>query len=465
MTEAQAEDPQAAEYSPPLLMIHLSDIHFGQEEGGRKVVNDDARDQLINQVKLIAAERAVNKQPPLNSIVVTGDIAYSGKQDEYETAAAWLDKLADAAGMSELSVQLVPGNHDVDRDQMDYAGRLVIDEIRKKGQPALDEVLESEEAREILYRRFAAYQPFASGYGCSLATDGGRAGTKQYKLGPRQTVRVVGFNSAILCHDKDQKDPPTLLLGQKQHVIREEEGIEWIVLMHHPLDWLKDGGEARKFILNRARILMCGHEHKPACSVEEVEDNGKVLLLDAGATTPKVPTEEYTYTFNVIEIALAETGSDLDVKIESFVWDQGKTRFQKDAARYDGSHCLEQRLPCPNFVEGGRPAIGGKVKPVETAEEAANALAGEAIEPLTVSAEPDEAAKYARLRRSFFQQLPLTSRLDVLVALKVIPPNLIQYPTTNIMVMALENMRKEGRLDDLERAMGDRLRADKGESP
>jgi hypothetical protein len=80
-----------------------------------------------------------------------------------------------------------------------------------------------------------------------------------------------------------------------------------------------------------------------------------------------------------------------------------------------------------------------------------------------VSVEPEEATKYARLRRSFFQQLPLTSRLDVLVALKVIPPNLLHYPTTNMMVMALENMRKEGRLNELEKAMSERMRADKGE--
>jgi hypothetical protein len=57
--------------------LHLSDIHFGQENGGTLVKHESVRDAAISDVKVLAEKRG-----PASRVLVTGDVSYSGKHDE-----------------------------------------------------------------------------------------------------------------------------------------------------------------------------------------------------------------------------------------------------------------------------------------------------------------------------------------------------------------------------------------------
>lgn len=116
--------------------IHLSDIHFGQETGGALVTHNDAKERLIDDV-----EAWVQRYGPVDGVFVTGDIAYSGKQEEYRAAGAWLDWVAAAGGCSKTAVQVVPGNHDIDRDQISHLGKMLLDAVIQQGEVELDKFL------------------------------------------------------------------------------------------------------------------------------------------------------------------------------------------------------------------------------------------------------------------------------------------------------------------------------------
>jgi len=53
-----------------------------------------------------------------SGILATEDIAYAGKRHEYDAAGLWLDELAFLVGCTAADIQMVPGNYDVDRDQI-----------------------------------------------------------------------------------------------------------------------------------------------------------------------------------------------------------------------------------------------------------------------------------------------------------------------------------------------------------
>ena len=72
----------------PLILAHISDLHFG-----------DADEGLLR-----AAQAALNALQP-DCIVATGDITQSGRRREFAAAAAWFDGL-------ESPVVACPGNHD-----------------------------------------------------------------------------------------------------------------------------------------------------------------------------------------------------------------------------------------------------------------------------------------------------------------------------------------------------------------
>lgn len=75
----------------PVAFIHLSDIHFGQEKGGRVFTHEDVRERLINDVAFV-----VQKLPNgrVDGIIVSGDLAYAGSKEQYAAAGEWLVKKA-----------------------------------------------------------------------------------------------------------------------------------------------------------------------------------------------------------------------------------------------------------------------------------------------------------------------------------------------------------------------------------
>ena len=203
--------------------VHLSDIHFGQEEGGRIRLHDDVKDRLIDDVRLVAKNLESGRAA---GIVVTGDIAYGGRASEYTAAAAWLDEVADAAGCDMVDIQVVPGNHDIDRDEITELTKMMLEKIVAEGEPALDNFLKSDADRDLLFRRFSAYRPFAEGYRCPLDTNAELAEERVAELAPGRAIRFIRLNSALACSKNDEEGK--LLLGARQRVLNQRPGEELV---------------------------------------------------------------------------------------------------------------------------------------------------------------------------------------------------------------------------------------------
>ena len=100
-----------------LTYIHLSDIHFGQETGSRVYIHDDVKECLIADAAALKVAAGIEK---MDGAIVTGDIAFSGKKSEYDSAARWLDRLTQAIGCEKTDVIVVPGNHDIDLSSLAF---------------------------------------------------------------------------------------------------------------------------------------------------------------------------------------------------------------------------------------------------------------------------------------------------------------------------------------------------------
>lgn len=88
--------------------LHVSDFHFrgGVSPYDRQVI-------LRALVQSVRRFRDTGRVPDV--IFATGDVAYSGKAQEYALATEFFDDLLEAAGLDRRRLHLVPGNHDVDR--------------------------------------------------------------------------------------------------------------------------------------------------------------------------------------------------------------------------------------------------------------------------------------------------------------------------------------------------------------
>jgi predicted phosphodiesterase len=425
-----------------ITFIHLSDIHFGQEKQGFVHINDDVKQQLIEDVRAVVATLPNRKAA---GVLVTGDIAFSGKAAEYKLAGAWLDELTSAAGCDRTAVMMVPGNHDIDLSTVDRGTQLVLNDIKQGGQESLEAFLANEHDRDTLYRRFEAYQPFAAAYNCSLDREGGMPEAQSYFLtsDKSRTLRFVGLNSALTCNLGVPKGQ--LLLGRRQWPISGKANEEVVVLIHHPLDWLKDSKDARGYILNRARVLITGHEHNPQLDILELDNGGNMMMLAAGAAVRPENEVDVAYTYNVLEFAWLPDEDVLAVTVHPRAWDEPRKKFGSDEARLGGrDRVVTLRRPPPSRAPTANDRLMIPEEAVDTPSET--------FEQDTLPPEKDmnsASDRYPQLRFRFFRELTPKQRVNILVGLDALPAD-YNTPLTHIdEKRALDSLRQRHALEQL----------------
>ena len=422
--------------------VHLSDIHFGQEKGGTVRINDDVKERLIDDVELVAKNLSAGRAA---GIIVTGDIAYSGRASEYTAAAAWLDKVADAAGCNMFDIQVVPGNHDINRDEITALTEMMLDKIVTDGEPALDNFLKSDADRDLLFRRFSAYRPFAEGYRCPLDTNAELTEERVAELAPGRAIRFIRLNSALACSKTDEEGQ--LLLGARQRVLKERPGEELVILSHHPVHWFQDSEDALFFIRSRARVFISGHEHSPSVTTETIEEGRDLMTLAAGATVPPNSTDTFTYCYNFIEFDWDAEADALAVYIRPRAWVNAKKRFDADDVRL-GGRGPRFTLACPNVRNAPR----------TNHESGSDTMVDGPSDTVTIKAPTDHGSKatevtvvdtYPLLLLRFFRDISPAQRVSILASLGALPPNWQGTVSETFERQALDGLVRAGRSDEL----------------
>ncbi|MFY2643152.1 metallophosphoesterase [Achromobacter insuavis] len=438
----------------PAVFVHVSDIHFGQERDDRVHIHADVKQQLINDAKEVVSDIAGGAA---HGILVTGDIAQSGKWTEYEDAGRWLDELAASIGVEIHRVQMVPGNHDLDRSKLSFAGKQILDHIRAGGSKEYESILNNPTDRAALFARFEDYGRFSFGYNCPLNNEGAFASEMEVTLAPGRAIRFIRLNSALLCHGEERDEHPELIIGARQFTIPRTNGVENIVLVHHPLNWYKDQDQVRDYIRSRARVFISGHEHDPKVSVDRVEEHSDVMMLAAGATVPYKSDSVFTFTYNIIEFDWDGEIDGLSVTMHPRVWNPQRTCFEADHKRLGGKH-PKFKLACPFFRNGDR--VGARTTAQLTG--VAAAVSANSSEP-TIEMVPAESAEggpqpmppkiegYETARLRFFRDLLEGERVRILVELDALSEKSDERMSQGLERRLFDLLVKDGKLKDVER--------------
>ena len=435
----------------PAVFVHVSDIHFGQERDHSIHIHNDVKLQLIEDAAEVVAGLPASVA---QGILVTGDIAQSGTWQEYEDASRWLDELAGRIGCPIHRVQMVPGNHDLDRKKLSVGGSALLDYIRAGGPAEYEKVFANPSDRATLLARFEDYGRFSFGYRCGLDEEARFATNLRIEVGPDRWIRFVRLNSSLLCTGDEKEEHPELMIGSRQFTIPRKTGEENVVLVHHPLHWCKDAADVREYVHARARVFISGHEHNPKVHVEAVSDGCDVLMLAAGATVPYRSNDEYTYTYNIIEFDWDEANDALAVTMHPRTWNRTGKCFESDETRLGGNN-PRFSLGSPNFRKLGPVAsdVGsnravddaGGTEPV--AEEVPAETAGTELGETPPMPPAAEGYELALLR--FFRDLVESERLHILVDLDAIPPDFDERMTQGVERRLFDWLVGEGRLPDV----------------
>lgn len=308
-----------------MLLLHFSDIHFKKTEVGQPDdPNLGLRSDIIRDVQRMRQEIGRS----VDCILLTGDIAFAGHEEEYIFAYKWLEeKLCPAAGCKIDNVFVIPGNHDVDRNaEKDPAQNMAREALRSK--PAKDvngdlrQWMRSKIASDVIFGPIQEYNRFAAKFWCLLRPYIEDDETKDLPARPfarrdmalndGSTLRLWGFNTVLLSDATDAKD--RMLIDPAAAQIEEEDGVCHMVLAHHPFEWLKNGRDFQNRCEKVAQIQLFGHEH-----TRRVDEGKHFLRIRAGAMHPDRDEPDWKPGYNWIDVSVDGTGDKRKLVVKVWV--------------------------------------------------------------------------------------------------------------------------------------------------
>lgn len=252
------------------LLIQISDIHF--LDPGDAVLKRTAEISAAVQPLLPLAARVI--------LIVTGDIAQSGKTAEYSLAKGFIRAVAaDIEGRHGQAPEIitVPGNHDADFDSPRARVRTRVLKTLKTEPASSIELEDVEECVSI----FDAYDEFARDIETGTAvTHSPIWRTFEVDVGGN-SLHVHCVNNAWSCEMRTE--PGSLGFPTKIHqACADATGVLRILLMHHPAHWIasRQYREFRRFTRECAEICFTGHEHESNAGANRDSETGLTLYVE-----------------------------------------------------------------------------------------------------------------------------------------------------------------------------------------
>jgi len=231
-----------------LAIVHLSDIHLSTED----------KDFLARAQDISRAAGADTTKIDCAVVVVSGDIAKSGKRSEYEMVLDFFTELSSglqkSMGVGEVQFVVVPGNHDCDFDSDNYTRHTIGDSILGEGEVD-GSVVEKLTAIQNAYFDFASLvmpEAIRSGMDkvCCL---------RDITVGSK-IVRFMCYNTAWMAR-RDQQIGKTVMPDINPSGVQTAHLV--CAVMHHDCHWFrpKDAQLIQNKLEGSCSMVFTGHEH------------------------------------------------------------------------------------------------------------------------------------------------------------------------------------------------------------
>lgn len=347
------------------LFLHLSDMHIGQARAkAKRSTYEICHEDFLNDC---AEWLEKNSEHQVDAILITGDVSYSASKDDFADAAQVIKSIRDRVNAKR--VLIVPGNHDIDRRAINLL------ELRRQQSFRNSELTKADESfHKFFVESGTSYDPMLKlrNFNQFLReNDFGKEATLEpwfvdLVLKDQWSVRLHGFCSVFVSNDEDEIG--NMFLGSRQFLTTTlaKADRDHIVLIHHPLNWLRDYEPARSALMPRVKVMLSGHAHSA-----DLFTMNDVVSIHAGALNPS-PQELVPFTYNWIRLSADQGNKPLKVDWYPRKWTpQKQSKFSPDDRnqRYNAeSQCVTDWLTS-NFDET---KIGRSRRYAEEAQEIAD---------------------------------------------------------------------------------------------
>lgn len=272
------------------VVLHLSDIHIKSQN-----------DWILDKANHIAACLYTSlSEASVVFVIVSGDIAYSGKEHQYVEAEKFLRGIEAAIQVERtLPVHFVlcAGNHDCDFELGNKTRTLALNGVRADLSQFDDSILETGTALQVKYRAFVE----------KLVTPGEtRVGDDLWRC-HRFTVEdkeiVIDSINVAWCSNLHE-EPGSLIFPHERYAKHLNESIDIRVsVLHHPLNWFSQASYRpfRELVRGIANVVISGHEHVGGVGEDLHSASGHSAYIEGCVLQEALPRDS---SFNVIVLNL-----------------------------------------------------------------------------------------------------------------------------------------------------------------
>ncbi len=314
--------------------LHISDLHIRKDD----VYNlDFVLSSLLEDIKAL---RDSSRLKP-DFVCITGDLVYSGKDEEFALVSDFLTGLCKSSGVQTSKVFVVPGNHEIERCKITP----LMSNITKilTSRDLISEVIGTPSDVEALTNKHSAFNEYVKAnfpwakdllpsdlcFGINLITDQGCH------------VGLLGLNSVWTSSSNSNDDRGQLIVGERQ-VQMALERVErpcdlTIALLHHPIStYLNpvDLKDVHQLLRRECDFILTGHFHESDLFNMICPDSAACFICAGGAYISRKDTLSYNFV-------------DVDLEKELI-----GVHFRKYADRAGGGHWIADNSLFTEAIDG-----------------------------------------------------------------------------------------------------------------
>lgn len=337
-----------------LTWLHLSDWHQGGNEFDREVVLQKLLEDIEKRLRISPELEQVD------FVIFSGDVAYSGRHDQYETAKDLLfQPLLDACELGPDRLFIVAGNHDLNRDDFELLPHELNSPLASSDK--VNYWLTDSRRRSHLLEPFRHFKDFVNNFTGQNPSD--YANVQRWPISDKE-IAILGLNSAWMCgRNQDARgknnDYGYTLIGepQIQSYIEEIHDADLrIAVFHHPFEWLAefDCNRIERRLRRGCDFILNGHLHKPNVQFDFGGTLGNSVLIPAGTCYDRriAVNPSYVNSYNFVHLDFDRKNCIVFLRR----WSDQRTEWIKDIESYDGDGYYEfplhiavrQRSPPPS---------------------------------------------------------------------------------------------------------------------
>lgn len=234
-------------------ILHLSDMHF----------NSETNSVLQKKEKIIGVLRSIECETTHLFVVISGDIAISGKRAQYDKATEFLDHIKDSVESdlnTKISYIIVAGNHDCHYGTNKQKSRdLLIEQVKQKGADAIDEgvIHQCCEVQDDYFNFVQRYED-----------EGQRSFSErllsiyEYDINDYRLVFKC-YNTSWMSQRDEQPGSMYYPLELYCERIPKHRGDLIVSVLHHGCNWQNpdNSRELRTYLQDTSDFVLTGHEH------------------------------------------------------------------------------------------------------------------------------------------------------------------------------------------------------------